>query len=155
MAERLGHDARRVEEAAERADEAADAADASARQADASADTAQQASQHTKQVAESVEDSVEDIAHDDPLVERETYQAVAGVDDEHPLGRPGERLEGFSPFRIAFFATLGVGVAYEILHAIVLARQVLVLVLVALFLAVGLNPAVEWLGRRMRRTVAV
>jgi predicted PurR-regulated permease PerM len=50
---------------------------------------------------------------------------------------------------------LGVGVAYAILHAVVIARQVLVLVVVALFLAIGLNPAVEWLGRRMRRTIAV
>jgi predicted PurR-regulated permease PerM len=158
VAESLGRDVRRVEEAAERADEAAEAADASAQQADSSAEdaedsaaTAQEASRRAEHVSEAVEESLEG----DPLLEPESYHAVAGVDEEHPLGRPGERFTNFSPFRIAFVATLGVGVAYAILRAVVIAQQVLVLVLVALFLAVGLNPAVEWLARRMRRTLAV
>jgi predicted PurR-regulated permease PerM len=159
VAEGLGRDLPRVEKAADAAGSPAQQADAAARQATGSPSTAHESSQRTERAADSVEHTVqeplEDIPDDDPLLEPETYQAVAGVDDEHPLGRPGERLRGFSPFRIAFFATLGVGVAYEILHAVVLARQVLVLVVVALFLAVGLNPAVEWLGHRMRRTIAV
>ena len=97
----------------------------------------------------------EALPEGDPLIDGEVREHVAGVDEEHPLGRPGRPMDGFSPFRIAFTATLGVGTGYALLHAMVIARQVLIFVVVAAFLAVGLTPAVDWLERRMRRTVAV
>ncbi len=61
-----------------------------------------------------------------------------------------------SPFVVAFKAALGVALAYGLVLAVVAVRSVLVLLLVAGFLAIGLDPAVQWLGRRgLRRTYAV
>src|SRR6476469_8028627 len=61
-----------------------------------------------------------------------------------------------SPFVLAFKASLGVALAYGLVLAVVAVRSDLVLILVAGFLAIGLDPAVQWLGRRgLRRTYAV
>lgn len=61
-----------------------------------------------------------------------------------------------SPFSAAFTGALGVAVAYALYRALVDARQVLILILLAAFLAVGLSPAVDWLvTHRMRRGAAV
>ncbi len=61
-----------------------------------------------------------------------------------------------SPFSSAFAGALGAALAYAIYRALVDARQVLILILLAAFLAVGLSPAVDWLvTRRMRRGAAV
>ena len=56
------------------------------------------------------------------------------------LGRP---LRRDSPFMIGFLGALGVLLALAIVHAIAQARSVIILIVVALFLAVGLNPVVE------------
>jgi predicted PurR-regulated permease PerM len=69
------------------------------------------------------------------------------------LGRP---LRRDSPFMLGFLGALGVLLALAILHAIAQARSVIILIVVALFLAVGLNPVVESLTRRgMRRSIAI
>jgi predicted PurR-regulated permease PerM len=61
-----------------------------------------------------------------------------------------------SPFRIGFAGALGAGFAYLLYQAVVSARSVLVLVIVAAFLAIGLNPIVSRLERAgMRRGAAV
>lgn len=52
-----------------------------------------------------------------------------------------------SPFQIGFFITLGGLVAFGLTGAIVALQGILVLVLLSLFLAVGLNPLVEALHR--------
>lgn len=69
------------------------------------------------------------------------------------LGRP---LRRDSPFLLGFFGALGVLLAIGIVHAMSQARSVLILIVVALFLAVGLNPVVEGLTQRgMRRGFAI
>ncbi len=61
-----------------------------------------------------------------------------------------------SSFSTGFTAALGVALAYGIFRALVDSRQVLILILLAAFLAVGLSPAVDWLvARGFRRGVAV
>jgi predicted PurR-regulated permease PerM len=61
-----------------------------------------------------------------------------------------------SPFRIGFVGTLGALVAYGLAQAIIQARSVLVLLVVAMFIALGLNPVVEFLIRRkLRRGLSV
>jgi predicted PurR-regulated permease PerM len=61
-----------------------------------------------------------------------------------------------SPFRIGFAGAVGAGLAYLLYRALVNAQSVLVLVLVAAFLAIGLNPTVTRLERTgMRRGAAV
>lgn len=66
-----------------------------------------------------------------------------------PIGR-------HSPFSLGFWGALGVLVAWLLVQALVSARSVLLLVVVSMFLAIGLNPAVESLVRRgVRRGAAV
>lgn len=73
-----------------------------------------------------------------------------------PFGRPGHPLRRSTPFFIGFTGALGVLLAIGLTRALVSSRQVLVLIVVSMFLAVGLNPAVEALQRRgMPRVLAV
>ncbi len=61
-----------------------------------------------------------------------------------------------SPFRFGFVAALGALLAYWLLTLVRQASGVLLLIVVALFLAVGLSPLVDLLVRRgLRRTLAV
>jgi predicted PurR-regulated permease PerM len=71
------------------------------------------------------------------------------------FGRPGRPLRQ-SPFLIGFIGGLGALLAYTAYQAIQNAAGVLILIFVALFLAIGLNPAVERLRRfGLPRGVAV
>jgi predicted PurR-regulated permease PerM len=61
-----------------------------------------------------------------------------------------------SPFGIGFFAAVGALLAWWLGGLLLSIGSVLVLIVVSMFLAVGLNPAVEWLGRRgLKRSLAV
>lgn len=78
--------------------------------------------------------------------------------EAHPeqFGHPGRPLGRSSPFVFGFFAALGVLLAIGLTQALLSARSVLVLIVVSLFLAVGLNPLVERLIRAgLRRGLAV
>ncbi|GGK92644.1 AI-2E family transporter [Sphaerisporangium melleum] len=74
-------------------------------------------------------------------------------DFEQPFGRPGRPLRG-NPFLFGLTAALGVLTAWLLVQAIASAGSALVLIIISLFLAIGLNPAVEALQRRnlSRRT---
>jgi predicted PurR-regulated permease PerM len=89
--------------------------------------------------------------------ERLRHEAAAlDADDGLPFGRPGRPLRRGSPFLIGFTGALGVLVAFGVTRALVSASSVLVLIVVSMFLAVGLNPSVVGLQRRgMRRGFAV
>jgi predicted PurR-regulated permease PerM len=67
---------------------------------------------------------------------------------QHPLGRPNKPLDRRSPFFIGLSGAAGVAVMAGIVEMIITVRDVLVLVGLALFLAVGLEPAVSVLARR-------
>jgi predicted PurR-regulated permease PerM len=72
------------------------------------------------------------------------------------LGVPGKPLERHSPFYIGFFGGLGALLAYFLGTQLLAISTVLVLVVVAMFLAAGLNPVVEFFMRRgLRRPYAV
>lgn len=61
-----------------------------------------------------------------------------------------------SPFQIGFLLALGAMTAFGIVTAAVTLQSILILVLLALFFSLGLNPVVEWLQhRRLPRAVAV
>jgi predicted PurR-regulated permease PerM len=82
--------------------------------------------------------------------------AAAGATAERPFGIPGRPMSQRSPFYIAFVATFGVALAYVICKAVAKASGVLILILVAGFIAVGLDPVVTWLTERgWRRGLAV
>ncbi|MDQ1747678.1 MAG: hypothetical protein QOD07_1941 [Frankiaceae bacterium] len=83
-------------------------------------------------------------------------EAAAGVSPERPFGIPGQPMSQRSPFYIAFVATFGVAAALLICEAVIRAWGVLILILVAAFFAVGLDPVVGWLtDRGWRRGLAV
>ena len=67
-------------------------------------------------------------------------------DDTHPFGRPGRPFRS-SPFLIGFFGGLGLVLAYASFQALRNAFGIFVLIFIALFLAIGLNPAVVRLRR--------
>jgi predicted PurR-regulated permease PerM len=68
------------------------------------------------------------------------------------------RFDVARPFRVGFLGGLGLATAYLVVQSLVTVSSVLVLLLISAFLAVGLNPAVEFLIRRgfsRARAVAV
>jgi predicted PurR-regulated permease PerM len=83
----------------------------------------------------------------DPITDMKAREREAGVDEAFPFGRPGRPLTKSHPFVFGFYGALGVLVAYILVQALSNARQVIILIIVALFLAVGLNPGVEALER--------
>jgi predicted PurR-regulated permease PerM len=71
-------------------------------------------------------------------------------------GNAGAPIDRGHPFYFGFVATMGALSAFVLLRALASASQVFVIILVALFLATGLNPAVEAIRRRgLSRTFAV
>ncbi len=75
--------------------------------------------------------------------------------DGGEFGQQGAPFEKRNPFYLGFVGGLGALSAWFLFEAIVGIGSVLMLVVVSLFLAAGLNPAVELLGRRgLRRSWA-
>jgi predicted PurR-regulated permease PerM len=68
--------------------------------------------------------------------------------DEQPLGPPGRPVNRRSPFMVGMIGAAGVAVTYVLAQLIISTRDVLVLIGLAFFLAVGLEPAVSWLAQR-------
>ena len=88
---------------------------------------------------------------------REAVEAAA-VEAERTggLGRPGRAMNRRSPFFIGMTAAAGVAVTYGLVELLLKARGVLILIGLALFIAVGLEPAVTSLTqRRLPRWAAV
>lgn len=71
------------------------------------------------------------------------------------LGRRGRRFDRGHPFLIAFEATLGLVAAALLVLAIRGLREILELFGLAMFLAVGLDPAVRFVARKVPRWAAV
>jgi predicted PurR-regulated permease PerM len=75
---------------------------------------------------------------------------------KHALGRPGRPINRRSPFFIGMSATAGVAVMVGVIEMIITVRDMLVLIGLALFLAIGLEPAVSMMARhRIPRWAAV
>jgi predicted PurR-regulated permease PerM len=136
-----------AEDAAGQAAGSAQAADSSADKAEESAEEADDAADNAAKAAKDAKDADEDIA-DELLIE-----------ERHPdvgMGLPGPAIRRSNPFVFGFFAALGVLVAWGLWNALGQARSVLILLLVSMFIAVGLNPLVEWFMRRgLKRGLSV
>lgn len=92
------------------------------------------------------------------LLDRDARVEAAGAEvaGATPFGRLGQRFDRRSPFWIGAMGGLGLGAAYVLGRAVVDARQVLLLIFLALFIAIGLEPLVALLHRHgVRRGWAV
>jgi predicted PurR-regulated permease PerM len=72
----------------------------------------------------------------------------AGVSPENEFGTVGRPFDRGAPFFVGFMGALGVACAVALAYAVVVAGQVLVLLGLAFFIAVGLDPVVLWMYRR-------
>ena len=106
----------------------------------------------------------DDLADDDRtaaqeatlVAEAEAEAAALGDESGQVLGTPGPPLSRRSPFMIGLLGAAGVGVTYEIFQFFFAATSVMVLIGLSLFLAIGLEPAVQALMKwRIRRGWAV
>lgn len=98
---------------------------------------------------------VTDAAAGEDLLAAAEDAAEAARTPEAPLGRPGRPINRRSPFVMGMLGAAGVAVTYGVLKFLAASSGVLLLVGVALFLAIGLEPAVRWLSRWMPRGIAV
>jgi predicted PurR-regulated permease PerM len=81
---------------------------------------------------------------------------TTSAEREAAAPRPRTALNLMSPLRIGFVGALGVLLAYALAQAVVKAQSVLILVVVAFFIALGLNPLVRMLtARGLKRGLAV
>jgi len=143
-------------------DEAADSArqaDAAADEADAFADKATDSARSADSFsADKADVSAEEAAAAGHLADTDIADELL-IEQRHPsvgMGTPGPPLRRGNPFTFGFFAALGVLVAWGLWNAAGQARSVLILLLVSMFIAVGLNPLVEWFMRRgLKRGLSV
>jgi predicted PurR-regulated permease PerM len=93
-----------------------------------------------------------ELATEDPTQEvlddiRARAEAQAGVTTETAFGKVGEPFDRNGPFFVGFTGALGVACAFALAWVFVAAGQVLVLLGLAFFIAVGLDPLVLWMYR--------
>ncbi|HET9125486.1 MAG TPA: AI-2E family transporter [Solirubrobacteraceae bacterium] len=90
----------------------------------------------------------------DLLLDREAH--VEAVEGEGPYGDPGRPFDRRTPFWTGLHGALGVGVAALLAWVVVSTREMLILIGLSFFIAVGLEPIVAVLMRlRLRRGWAV
>jgi predicted PurR-regulated permease PerM len=89
---------------------------------------------------EPTQDVVDDI--------RARAEAQAGVTEDTAFGEVGRPFDRRGPFLIGFMGALGVACAFALAWSVVVTGQVLVLLGLAFFIAVGLDPLVIWMYRR-------
>jgi predicted PurR-regulated permease PerM len=158
-AERAKAGAAQAEANAERAESNATRAESNAEQASEQAVDARsgavaaehEAKEAAGEAVSAAQAALEALPDDDPLVDPHIHEYAAGADEEHPFGEMGAPVAERSPFRIGFTAALGVLLALVLGRAFQLVSSVLVLIVIAAFLSIGLNPAVEWLMRKGRK----
>ena len=90
----------------------------------------------------------------DPVVDADTDDADSpdGLHGAHAAGRrlgtPGRPINRQHPFYLGFVGAIGVLMAYGLITLVSRLSSVLTLLAVSLFLALGLDPIVEWLRAR-------
>ena len=89
-------------------------------------------------------------------VKKVSKQEVTAPQPQSGFGTLGAPINRAHPFYFGFIATLGALTAILLMRALASVSQIFVLILIALFLATGLNPAVEALrGKKLSRAMAV
>lgn len=89
-------------------------------------------------------------------IKKVTKRAAKPAQTPADYGVAGVPINRSHPYFFGFVATLGALTAIVLMRALASVSQIFILILIALFLAMGLNPAVEALRRRnMSRVTAV
>ena len=89
-------------------------------------------------------------------IKKVTKRAAKAASTPADYGIAGIPINRSHPYYFGFVATLGALTAIVLMRALASVSQIFILILIALFLATGLNPAVEALRRRnMSRATAV
>jgi len=89
-------------------------------------------------------------------IKKVTKRAAKPAQSPADYGVAGVPINRSHPYYFGFVATLGALTAIVLMRALASVSQIFILILIALFLAMGLNPAVEALRRRnMSRVTAV
>jgi predicted PurR-regulated permease PerM len=92
----------------------------------------------------------------DEAIQEAMEKAAEVAERTGGLGEPGRPVDRRSPFMIGLTGAFGVAVAYGLIQVVIHARSVLIIIGLAMFIAVGLDPIVGWLVRhRMPRWAAV
>ena len=151
-ARHAAEDAASAADRAEQAEDQAEAAEQGAQRAQGKAEQAEAGARKAADLAalaavEAAEAEQTGGPHD-PALDSALRRIEAQVSEDAPYGVPGPPISRRSPFHIAFTAALGVALAYLLVRAVVTVRSVLLLLVVSAFLAIGLNPTVEWFERR-------
>jgi predicted PurR-regulated permease PerM len=154
---------------AESAEDKAESAEASARAAEAGAESAEAGAESAEAGAESAETGAIEqaqkaqeeavavaVASDALLLEETSRRTAAQVSEERPFGVPGRPMGQNSPLRYGFLVTTGGLLAFALGRAIASVEHELLLVLVAAFIAIGLDPVARFLvARGLRRGLAI
>lgn len=85
--------------------------------------------------------------HSGPVADAEA-EARRLSTGEHPLGPAGPPINRRSPFFVGFAGAAGVAVTYGLVQLFLIGGQMLMLIGLSLFIALGLEPVVSWLVRR-------
>jgi predicted PurR-regulated permease PerM len=148
-----------VQDATVRAEEfSSQAEEASAEAAEASveAEGAERGAQQARAAAADARDEAELAAvqaasaaleADALLLDDEAQKVAAQVSEEQPFGLPGKPIDRHSLVRAGFAVTIGVLLGLALGATIVALEQELLLIVVAAFIAIGLEPGVTWLTR--------
>jgi predicted PurR-regulated permease PerM/uncharacterized protein YjbJ (UPF0337 family) len=115
-----------------------------------------QAEDRVEQAEDRVEQAAEQMEEAEDRMQEAVDAAAAMAEETGGLGSPGRPVNRRSPFFIGMSAAAGVAVTYALVELTIRARSVLILIGLALFIAAGLDPAVNWLTRhRLPRGAAV
>jgi predicted PurR-regulated permease PerM len=92
----------------------------------------------------------------DELIQEALEEAAEVAEKTGGFGEPGRPVDRRSPFMIGLTGAFGVAVAFGLIELLIRARSVLIIIGLAMFIAIGLDPIVGWLVRhRMPRWAAV
>ncbi|MGH3369352.1 MAG: AI-2E family transporter [Nocardioidaceae bacterium] len=152
-ARRLREEAREAEQEAEQAAEAAEEAQSGAEESRDDAAGAAQAAERS--AVESARAAEQDLT---PEERSKEFLVDRTPDPDAPdaFGQPGAPLKKHSAFYMGFTGAAGAILAIWLGQQIVSISSVIILIVVAMFLAVGLNPLVEFFLRHgIKRTWAV
>ena len=149
-----------VEEAEAAAEQAQEEAQQSAEDAQEARAEAEDARGSAARAAGRAEQSAARAAHHELSVEEESEDFLRDrlpeAGSENAFGEPGQPLKHHSPFFIGFMGAVGALLAIWLGQQILSISSVLILIVVAMFLAVGLNPSVEFFLRHgLKRSWAV